>query len=194
MQFGYFTLSDNHYDDNRRERQPVRRRHPRRGGLRRGGRAPFGVDRRASFQHARRAVLPRSGAGQCRGPHETHPPRAGGDRVAAAPSDPRRRAMGDARPACPAAASISPPAAAMTGASTCRSNVSFEDNQAIFEEGMEVVRRLWSSRPADLASRQALPVRRCRDHAQSRCSGRSRPMSPRSRSPRSNWPAGSAAA
>ena len=34
------------------------------------------------------------------------------------------------------------------------------------KKGMEVVRRLWSSRPADLASRQALPVRRCRDHAE----------------------------
>ena len=43
--------------------------------------------------------------------------------------------------------------------------VSFEDNQQIFEEGMEVVRRLWSADCADLASRPALPVRRHRDHA-----------------------------
>jgi alkanesulfonate monooxygenase SsuD/methylene tetrahydromethanopterin reductase-like flavin-dependent oxidoreductase (luciferase family) len=33
----------------------------------------------------------------------------------------------------------------MTGASICPLNVSFEDNQGIFEEGLEIVPRLWSS-------------------------------------------------
>jgi len=62
----------------------------------RGGRAPFGVDRRASFFDVGRAVLPRSAAGAgCRedtsafGSRRRH-------RLAAAPSDPGRRAMGDA--------------------------------------------------------------------------------------------------
>jgi alkanesulfonate monooxygenase SsuD/methylene tetrahydromethanopterin reductase-like flavin-dependent oxidoreductase (luciferase family) len=51
--------------------------------------------------------------------------------------------------------------------------VSFDDNQSSFEEGMDVVRRLWSAgtpishrgRHADFASRQALCVRRRDDHA-----------------------------
>ena len=43
--------------------------------------------------------------------------------------------------------------------------VSFEDNQQIFEEGMEIVRRLWSADGADLAPRPALPFRRRSDHA-----------------------------
>ncbi len=43
--------------------------------------------------------------------------------------------------------------------------VSFDDNQSIFEEGMEVVRRLWSADASDLASRPALRVRQCGDHA-----------------------------
>ena len=96
------------------------RRHPRRGAVCRRGRAPFGVDRRASF-FAGRAVLPRSRAGAGRGAHQAHPPRAGGDGAAAASPDPRRRAMGDARSAQSAGASISPPGAAMTGANTPRS-------------------------------------------------------------------------
>ena len=33
MEFGYFTLSDNHYDDNPRTPEPVRRRHHRGGAL-----------------------------------------------------------------------------------------------------------------------------------------------------------------
>ena len=43
--------------------------------------------------------------------------------------------------------------------------VSFEDNQAIFEEGMEIVRRLWASEAPLSHHGSALPVRRCRDHA-----------------------------
>ena len=42
--------------------------------------------------------------------------------------------------------------------------ISFEDNQSIFEEGMEIVRRSVVERGAAVASRKALPVRRCRDH------------------------------
>ena len=99
MDFGYFTLSDNHYENNDALVQPVRRRHHRRGDLCRQARHAFGLDRRASFQLARRAVLPRPGAGLCRGQHQAHPARAGGHRAAAASSDPRRRAMGDARSA-----------------------------------------------------------------------------------------------
>ena len=121
MEFGYFTLSDNHYENNTARRQPVRRRHHRRGALRRPARHALGLDRRASFQFARRALVARAGARLHRGAHQAHPARAGGQRDAAASSDPRRRAMGDARPALATAASISPPAAATTAANTRRS-------------------------------------------------------------------------
>ena len=43
------------------------------------------------------------------------------------------------------AASISPLAVATTAANTLPLGVSFDDNQSIFEEGMEIVRRLWSA-------------------------------------------------
>ena len=36
--------------------------------------------------------------------------------------------------------------------------VSFDDNQSIFEEGMEIVRRLWSAEVPILASRPALHI------------------------------------
>ena len=49
--------------------------------------------------------------------------------------------------------------------------------------------RAVGSRRADLASRRALPVRRCARSRRGRCSGRSRPMSPRFRSRRSSSPA-----
>ena len=44
-----------------------------------------------------------------------------------------------------AAASISPPAAATTPANTRRSTSTFKDNQSIFEEGMEVIQKLWAA-------------------------------------------------
>ena len=65
--------------------------------------------------------------------------------TAAAPSDPRRRAMGDARSALATAASISPPAAATTAREYAPFHVSFDDNQGIFEEGMELVQKLWAA-------------------------------------------------
>ncbi len=99
MEFGYFTLSDNHYESNPRTpnqfvaditAEALLCRHPRHA---------FGLDRRASFQLARRPLLPGPGARLHRRPHQAHPAGAGGDGAAAAPSDPRRRAVGDARSA-----------------------------------------------------------------------------------------------
>ena len=70
--------------------------------------------------------------------------------------------------------------------------VSFEDNQAIFEEGMEVVRRLWSS-DAPISHHgkhyQFEDIAITPKPVQRRCP----PMSPRSRSLRSSLPVGSAA-
>jgi alkanesulfonate monooxygenase SsuD/methylene tetrahydromethanopterin reductase-like flavin-dependent oxidoreductase (luciferase family) len=71
-------------------------------------------------------------------------------------------------------------------------HVSFEDNQSIFEEGLGIVRRLWASddRSRIMASTTSSTMWRS---PRSRCSGRSRPMSRRSRGHRSNSPGGSAA-
>ena len=44
--------------------------------------------------------------------------------------------------------------------------VDFADNQSIFEEGMEVIQKLWSRRGPHLAPRQALSVRRRAHHAE----------------------------
>ena len=71
--------------------------------------------------------------------------------------------------------------------------VSFDDNQSIFEEGMEIVRRLWSADAADIASRPALRIRQCARSRRGRCSSRYRPMSHRSPSRRSSSRRGSAA-
>jgi len=55
--------------------------------------------------------------------------------------------MGDASICCRAAASISPPAAAMT-ARICALPCGLRNNQSIFEEGMEVLKKLWGARAA----------------------------------------------
>ena len=99
MEFGYFTLSDNHYDNNPRTPNQFVADITAEALYADTARHALGLDRRASFQLARRALLPRPRAGLYRRAHQAHPPRAGGHRAAAAPSDPRRRAMGDARPA-----------------------------------------------------------------------------------------------
>ncbi len=125
--------------------EPVRRRHHRRGALCRQARHALGLDRRASFQFARRAVLPGHGARLCRRQHQAHPAGAGGHRAAAASSDPRRRAMGDARSACPAAASISPAAAATTGANICRSTSRSTTTRASSKKAWKWCARLWAA-------------------------------------------------
>ncbi len=173
-------------------RQPVRRRHSRRGALCRGGRAAFGLGRRASLQHAGRLVLPRSGAGAGRGAHQPHPACPGGDGAAAAPSDPGRRAMGDARPLVGRAGR-------------------FRRRARLRPARISAVRRLLRGQPVDLrgghGNRPPVVVRerrRCRitegitgstmsRSRRARCSGRSPPMSPRSRDRRSSSPPGSAA-
>ena len=69
--------------------------------------------------------------------------------------------------------------------------VSFEDNQAIFEEGMEVVRRC--GRPTGRSRIMAgTTISTMSGSRRSRCSARSRAMWRRSRSPRSSLPRGSA--
>ena len=58
MDFGYFTLSDNHYDNNPRTPNQFVADIADRGALRRTARHALGLDRRAPFQFARRAVVP----------------------------------------------------------------------------------------------------------------------------------------
>ena len=164
MKFGYFTLSDNNYADNRRGANQFvadildEAVYADEIGLQ------FGVDRRAPFQHARRVVLPRAGAGAGGGAHQ---------RIRLAPAvtvlplhHPIRVAeqwatldlLSGGRVDFAAGRGYDRREYAPLG-------VSFEDNQAIFEEGMEIVRELWASDGAAVASRPALPVRQRRDHA-----------------------------
>ena len=144
MEFGYFTLSDNHYDNNPR--------------------APnqFVADITAEALYADSSACIRPGSASiisirsacCPAPTSCWPisrraPSTSGSRPpsrccrctirSASPSNGRRST-------CSAtAASISPPGAATTGANTRRSMSSFEDNQCIFEEGLELVRKLWAA-------------------------------------------------
>src|SRR6516165_5397207 len=95
MDFGYFTLSDNHYANNTRTSNQ------------------FVGDITAEALYAEKVgmhsawigehhfnslgVLSGPGARLCRRQHHATPARAGSQCAAAASSDPRRRAMGDAR-------------------------------------------------------------------------------------------------
>ena len=99
MDFGYFTLSDNHYENNTRDANQFVADITDEALYADQARHALGLDRRASFQFARRALLPRSRARLYRGAHQAHPACARRHGAAAASSDPRRRAMGDARPA-----------------------------------------------------------------------------------------------
>ena len=98
MEFGYFTLSDNHYENNPRDANQ------------------FISDITAEALYADQLGMHSAWIGEhhfnslgvlsfpnwCwlyRSAHQAHPPRARGQRDASAPSDPRRRAMGDARSA-----------------------------------------------------------------------------------------------
>jgi alkanesulfonate monooxygenase SsuD/methylene tetrahydromethanopterin reductase-like flavin-dependent oxidoreductase (luciferase family) len=71
-------------------------------------------------------------------------------------------------------------------------NVSFEDNQAIFEEGMEVVRRLWAA-DAPISHRGRHYVSRTYRSRRSPCSGPCLPMWLPFPSLRSSSPPGSGA-
>ena len=77
MEFGYFTLSDNHYENNHARREPVRSRTSLRKRSMPTARHAFGLDRRAPFQLARRTVLPRPGAVLYRRAHQAHQACAG---------------------------------------------------------------------------------------------------------------------
>ena len=157
MEFGYFTLSDNHYDNNPR--------------------APnqFVADITAEalyadqlgmhsvwigehhFYDARRAIhRPERAAGLHRGQDQARTAGARRERAAAAPSDSGCRSNGQPLICSAAAASISPPAAATTAANTSRSASDFEDNASIFAEGVEIVHRLWSERGPDHAPRASI--------------------------------------
>ena len=71
--------------------------------------------------------------------------------------------------------------------------VSFEDNQAIFEEGMEIVRAAVVRGGAACRITEGITGSTMSRSRRVRCSGRYRPMSPRSRDRRSNSLRGSAA-
>ena len=121
MEFGYFTLSDNDYDNNPRDANQFVADITAEGDLRRPAWHAFGLDRRAPLQFARRAVLARAGA-------ELTSPRTPSTSASRRRSTSRRCIIRSASPSngrrstcCPAGASISPPGAATTAASTSRS-------------------------------------------------------------------------
>ena len=80
------------------ERERLRAGDPRAGDPGRPAGLPLGVDRRAPFRPAGRQLAPRPGAGQHRPGDRADPARARGQRAADPPPDPRRRVLGDARP------------------------------------------------------------------------------------------------
>ena len=194
MKFGYFTLSDNHYANNDRERQrsssptsSMKRSMPRSSAIHS---AWIGEHH---FSSLGRAVLPRSGAGLCRGAHASASawrPRSPCCRCIIRSG---RRAMGDARPLSGGRVDF----AAGRGYDRreyAPFKVDFDDNQAIFEEGMEVVRRLWASDGPISHHGKHYHFDDVVDHAAAGAAARSPPMSPPSRSRRSSWRRGSAAA
>ena len=71
--------------------------------------------------------------------------------------------------------------------------VSFDDNQSIFDEGLELVRKLWAADEPHRRIRASIINSRMCGSRRSRCKTRSRLMSRRSPNPRSNSPRGSAA-
>ena len=173
--------------------EPVRRRHHRRGALCRPARHAFGLDRRASFQFARRALLPRPRARLYRGAHQAHPARAGRHGAAAASSDPRRRAMGDARSAQQRPRRFRRRARLRQRANICRSTSSFDGQPGHLRRGHGAGAHAVGRGRAHLASRQALFVRRRAHHAEAGAAADARPMWRRSPSPRSSLRRGSAA-
>jgi hypothetical protein len=144
MEFGYFTLSDNHYENNSRSPNQFVADITDEALHADTARHAFRLDRRASFQFAGRALLPRSRAGLYRRAHEAYPACAGGHRAAAASSDPRRRAMGDARSSVERTRRFRR-RPRLRRREYLPFDVSFEDNQGIFEEGLELVRELWAA-------------------------------------------------
>jgi len=143
MQFGYFTLSENHYDANDRSANDLsptsstRRFMPRRWVCIRPGSASITSAPWVCF-------LRGSGARQCRGADTTSP--AGSGRYRPAPANPIRVAEQWATLDLLSGGRVD--FAAGRGYDRREYlpfKVSFEDNQEIFEEGMGVLRRLWSS-------------------------------------------------
>ena len=145
MDFGYFTLSDNHYENNTRSSNQFVADITAEALYRRQARHAFGLDRRASFQFARRVVLPGHGARLCRRQYHAHPARAGRHRAAAASSDPRRRAMGDARSSVRRPGRFRLPAAATTSANTCRSTSRSRTTRASSRRASNWCARLWAA-------------------------------------------------
>ena len=190
MDFGYFTLSDNHYRDN--PRSPNQ----------------FIADITAEALHAETLGMHSAWIGEhhfnalgvlsCpdlvlslhRRAHQPHPACARRHRAAAASSDPRRRAMGDARSAQSGGRVDFAAGRGYDRREYEPFDVSFDDNQGDLRGGhgtrAETVERRRPHRPR----RQALFRSRTCASRRSRCRSRCRPMSPRSPSRRSNSPPG----
>jgi len=167
MEFGYFTLSDNHYENNPRDRQPVR---PPTSRMRRSiadqlG-MPLGLDRRGiTFNSLRRAVLPPNLVlAYCRGANQATSglaPRRHSD--AAAQTRSRvGRAMGNALDLLSNGRVDFAAGRGYDGArSTSRSTSSFKEQpEHLSRKAWRLIQKLWG--PPRIASRhhgKHLPVR-----------------------------------
>ena len=144
MEFGYFTLQRQPLRKQPARRQPVRHGHHRRGALCRPARHALGLDRRASFQFARRDSSPDLVLAYIAArtkhirlaPAVTvmplhHPIRVAEqwatlDLLSGGRVDFAAGRGYDSREYAPF-------------------HIDFEDNQSIFDEGMEVIRKLWAA-------------------------------------------------
>ena len=192
MDFGYFTLSDNHYDNNPRSSNQ------------------FVADITAEALYAEQLGMHSAWIGEhhfnslgvlscpdlvlayVAARTQAHPPGAGGDRAAAAPPDPRRRAVGDARSA------LRRPRRFRRRARLRPARISsvpcvLRGQPGHLRRGHGARPQAVDGRRPHLPPRPTLFVRRRARSRRSRCSGRSRPMSDRSRSRRSSLRRGSAA-
>ena len=144
MKFGYFHVERQPLRQQHQDTERLCRQHNRRGGLRRGSGSAFGLDRRASLQHLGLLSCPdlvlANVAARTR-------------QIRLAPAvtvlplhHPIRVAEQWATLDLLSAGRVDFAAGRGYGRREYLPlNVSFEDNQEIFEEGMEVVQRLWSS-------------------------------------------------
>jgi len=185
MEFGYFTLSDNHYENNTRDANT------------------FVTDITNEALYADQIGMHSAWIGEhhfnslgvlscpdlvlsyIAARTQAHP--AGPPAVTVTPLHhpiSRRRAMGDARDLLSGGRVdfAAGPRLRQPGIRR-RSSVSFARNQSIFEEGMEVIQKLWAAKDRISHQRQALPVRRRADHAEADSKSDGRPISARSHKP-----------
>ena len=192
MEFGYFTLSDNHYDNNPRGANQFVADITAEALYADDARHAFGLDRRASLQFARRPLLPRPGAGRT----WRHRQSTSGWRrrspccrciIRSGSRSNGRRSTFSAT-----AASISPPDVATTSANTIRSTSPSPTTRASSRKASSWCAGCGRPTTASRTKASTIRSRTCASRPNP-CRSRSRPMWLPSRSPRSSLRRGLAA-